>query len=142
MTSAQSAHGGLHRTATRWLVVVLLAIAVIGLAGQVLRSEPSAVAQSSAGEGDSPVLAVAGQISGETYGLYLFDRRSRIITMYEWVPATRKLRLLAARNTTYDQQLDEYNTEPPPSEIQKLVQQGERLGVQAGSEAAPSAAGE
>jgi hypothetical protein len=35
---------------------------------------------------------------------------------------------MAARNYKFDVQLDEYNTEPLPREIQKLVQQHKRLG--------------
>ena len=47
--------------------------------------------------------------------------------MYQWQAGARKLRLLAARNCTFDLQLDEYNTEPSPNEIQNLVRQGRTL---------------
>ena len=73
-------------------------------------------------------LAVAGQVADESYGVYLIDLEKGIITLYQWVPKTRTLRLVAARNCTYDLQLDEYNTEPPPKEIQSLVRETERLG--------------
>ena len=49
------------------------------------------------------------------------------ICVYEWVPQTRKLRLMAARTYLFDRQLDEYNTELSPKEIKKLVAQQQRL---------------
>jgi hypothetical protein len=35
---------------------------------------------------------------------------------------------MASRTYLFDVRLDEYNTEPPPSEIKKLVEQQKRLG--------------
>ncbi len=75
-------------------------------------------------------LVIAGKLTDKTYGMYLLDTDSGIIAVYQWLPGGRntgKLRLLAARNTTYDLQLDEYNTEPSPREIQSLVGQGKRI---------------
>jgi len=128
MSERQPEQGGSHYHVTRWLAVAMLAVVAAALLAAVLTTSPTAVAQAPGAAEDEGMLAVAGQISGETYGLYLIDRRSGVITMYEWQPTTRKLRLLAARNITFDLQLDEYNTEPSPSEIQSLVRLGQRLG--------------
>jgi hypothetical protein len=80
-------------------------------------------------------VAVVGPVSSETYGVYLIDADSGAMAVYEWVAAQKTLRLLAARNVNFDLQLDEYNTSPPPREIQELIQQHRRLG-----EAAPASA--
>lgn len=79
-----------------------------------------------AGGGTSPgagTLVVAGQITRDTYGLYLVDPPSSRICVYLWVPGgpSGKLKLVAARNYTYDLQLNEYNTELLPGEIKKIV---------------------
>ncbi len=73
------------------------------------------------------LLAVTGKISRDQYGLYLLDLESRTICVYQWLSNSRKLRLVAARNYTYDRQLDNYNTEPPPREIRDLVEKARRL---------------
>jgi len=75
------------------------------------------------------VLADAGRIAADTYGLYLIDRDEGIIVVYQWVPGKPgRLKLVAARNCTFDLELDEYNTEPSPGEIRALVREGKRLG--------------
>jgi hypothetical protein len=86
----------------------------------------AAPARASAARGRG-VLAVAGQITADTYGLYLVDLDSRKICAYQWRPSTRKLRLLAVRNYTFDLKLDEYNTEKLPREIKKLVAESKPL---------------
>ncbi len=125
--------GGLRlpRTALRWLIVILLAGVCAALLSELLRGTPQASAQTTTAGRVGKYLAVAGQITAETYGLYILDLESGIITVYQWMPGSRstgKLRLLAARNVTFDLQLDEYNTEPSPNEIKDLVRQGRRLG--------------
>lgn len=76
---------------------------------------------------DGRVLVVAGQVTRDTYGLYLVDLDNRTICIYQWLPGSRKLRLMAARTYTYDRELDEYNTEPSPREIRDLVRKARRL---------------
>jgi len=79
----------------------------------------------SAGAGGAFI--VAGQITPDTYGLYLVDTQHATIALYEYQPSSRKLRLLAARTYMFDVQLDEYNTELSPREVKKLVAQQKRL---------------
>jgi len=120
-------------------VVVSLACCAVGLgllvginvstAQEVVA--PSVIATDSAASpaaGNGRVFAVAGQLTKDTYGLYLVDLDNATICMYEWIPQTRKLRLQAARTYLYDSQLDEYNTEISPREVRKLVWQQKRLG--------------
>lgn len=113
----------------RWLIVASLLAAAFGLAAQI--AAPVAVAQAPAAQqaAGGGVFAVSAQITSGTYGIYLVDPANGTMALYEWLPSPRqpKLRLLAARNYRFDLQLDEYNTEPSPREIQDLVSQARRL---------------
>ena len=73
------------------------------------------------------VFAIAGQITRDTYGLYLVDSRQGTVCVYQYLNAKRQLRLLAARTFVYDRQLDSYNTEPKPADIAKMVAEARRL---------------
>ena len=127
MEQNESSTFDLRRLRARWLIVGFLACAACLLGVEVVRSTPRATGQVTAAGEAGRMLAVAGQVTGDSYGLYLLDRENGIITLYQWLPNIRKLRLLAARNVTYDLQLDEYNTEPSPGEIQKLVRESRSL---------------
>jgi len=109
---------------TKWLLVVLLAVIaaclLVEVGASVSAADSGGTAAATSG-GAGPLFAVAGQISKDTYGLYLVDTQNATICLYEWLPQNRKLRLLAARSIRWDRQLQEYNTEIPPSEVEKLV---------------------
>ena len=116
----------------RWSLIVLLA----GLAGGLLT-----LLGGSATARDYPVttnasqkenvFVVAGQISDETYGLYLVDTEKQTICVYQYEPKDRKLEWRASRTYRFDVQMDAYNTaEPLPSEVQRLADQARRLGSQ------------
>jgi len=113
----------------RWLVVGLLAVIAAALliqagAGDASANRTPLAAGSAAGQS---LLVVAGQVTRDSYGLYLVDQENRTICVYQWLPTTRKLRLLAARTYAFDVKLDQYNTEPDPLEIKKLGEQARRL---------------
>jgi hypothetical protein len=108
------------------VAAVLLAVAVSSPAAESNGNNGSAAARNGSAAGGR-FFAVCGQIAQEAYGLYLFDTQNSTMSLYEWVPAERKLRLLAARNTEFDLRLDDYNTTPSPREIKALVEQHRRL---------------
>jgi hypothetical protein len=113
----------------RWVLVGLLAPLTIGLlveAGRQWTGTASAQSVQSGGDGKS-IFVVAGQISPQTYGLYLVDYEHKTVCVYEYLDNTRTLRLMAARTYAFDVQLDAYNTEPEPREIRRLVGQQKRL---------------
>ena len=111
----------------QWLIVALLGAIALLLAGGLATSPAPAQAQTGSAGAPSGVFAIAGQITHETYGLYLVDLRNDTICMYEYLGGERRLlRLMAARTFLFDRQLDAYNTEPPPADIQKLVQSARR----------------
>jgi len=113
----------------RWLVVGLLAVIAVTLLIQVGEGDAAADrAPLAAGSASSDsLLVVAGQVTRDSYGLYLVDQENRTICVYQWMATSRKLRLLAARTYSIDVKLDQYNTEPDPMEIKKLVDQARRL---------------
>ena len=127
-TGTQTTLGASH-SAGKWLIVILLSVIATCLLIEVGSSTLGAQgAQAGAGSGaKGGLFAVAGQITRETYGMYLVDAEKGTICVYQYVPTTRKLHLRAARNITFDLLLDAYNTELPPQEIKKLVEQHRRL---------------
>ena len=133
VTMPQRAQFGSSGGAAKWLIVILLSVIATCLVIEVGSGPSSAFA---ADEADATagaagrMLAVAGKVTPDTYGIYLVDLKNGTIAVYQYYKArTPQLRLLAVRNFTFDVQLDEYNTEPPPREIKKLVQQHKRLGA-------------
>ncbi|KKK73102.1 hypothetical protein LCGC14_2897200 [marine sediment metagenome] len=115
------------RKLCKWLVGCVLVLVASGLAVELLRTT-TAEAQVTSASQSNRMLAVAGQITPDTYGLYIVDLENSIITVYGLMPGKpRKFKLMAARNFAYDIQLDEYNTEPSPNEIKRLVLQGRSI---------------
>jgi hypothetical protein len=112
--------------AAKWLAVMLLGVIAAGLLLEAGFGTAPARAQVAA-RTPGHLIAVAGKVTSETYGLYLLDEKNGTISVYQYVPARRKLRLMAVRNFRFDVQLDEYNTEPPVREIKDLVQKHKRL---------------
>lgn len=118
-------------TAAQWLIVALLAAAAAMLGAEAIFSPTSAAAQTGWAGTTQPaggVFAIAGQITRDTYGLYLVDLRNDTICLYEYVAGRPgRLWLRAARTFVYDRQLDAYNTEPAPAEIAEMVSKARRL---------------
>ncbi len=110
----------------RWSLVALLAIIAASLLVTLGLGAASAQV-STPGGGNADVFVVAGQISRETYGLYLVDYKNSTICVYQYFPKSRKLRLMAARTYSFDVRLDDYNTDPSPQEIKKMVEDHKRL---------------
>ena len=109
-----------------WFWLAVLACAG-GLAVWQLGQTQPARAQAGAQPTPEGLLAVPAQITRDTYGLFLIDPEQRTICVYQYQAAARKLQLLASRTYRFDVQLDDWNSSPPPREIQDLVQQQRRL---------------
>ena len=122
---------GASRPAGKWVIVILLSVIAACLLIEVGMRAPRARAAEGSG-GKAGIFAVAGQITRDTYGIYLVDAERGTICLYEYVPSAHKLHLRAARNVTFDLRLDAYNTEPTPQEIKKLVEQHRRLKAKSG----------
>lgn len=114
----------------QWVIVVLLSVIATCLILEIGFGASSATAQVTS-VGGSDVLVVGGQITKDSYGLYLVDMKRQSLCVFQWLPGTRKLRLMAARTFKYDVQLDEYNADKPtPREVKRLVEQNRRLGAE------------
>ncbi len=68
------------------------------------------------------IMAVAGQVTKDTYGLFLIDLENRRMSVYQWLPDSRTLQLMACRNYTFDLKLDDYNTKPSPREMRDIAE--------------------
>ena len=126
--AAQGTNRAWPSAPAQWLIVVTLSMLVGALVAQLLLSAPAAEAQTGSA-GRSGTFAIAGQLTANTYGLYLVDTGNGTICLYEYVPAERRFWLRAARTFVQDLQLDAYNTKPPPKEIMEMVNQARRLKV-------------
>ncbi len=124
----QRRHHAGGSNAARWLVATMVAVAAAFVLAEICFSEPRGAIGSGAERQGRGMFAVAGRIDDNTYGLFIVDPENDTICVYKYLPGTtRTLRLVAARNFTYDVQLDDYNTAPAPREIKKLVEQHKRI---------------
>jgi len=120
-------HSGARGSAAKWLAVGLLAVIAACLLVELGAATSPARAQTGSGSDGKGLFVVAGQVTRDSYGLYLVDVANSTVCVYQYLPSTRKLRLMASRNFSFDRQLDDYNTEPSPRRIRELVQQHKRL---------------
>jgi len=113
----------------RWAAVAALSVVAGALAGQLVWSPAAGAAASAAtgAAGRGKIFAVAGQVSADSYGLYLVDPEKGTLCVYEYVARDRQLWLRAARTFEADMQLDSYNTMPPPKEVSKMAAEARRL---------------
>ena len=104
--------------------IVLLALGLLG------RSEsPSFLPAALAQQAPQPIAGGAGlflmpaQLSSSTWGCYVMDVDAQTLVAYQYYPGDRKLRLMAARDFSYDRFLKEFNTDDPsPSDVKNLVE--------------------
>jgi len=107
-----------------WLIVVLLAVNAVIL---LLRPGDNAAwaqpgqAAAAARADTSGVFVVPAQFDKDLWGAYLVDTRAGTIVVYLYSPNERRLKLTAARTFVYDRYLENYNTDPSPSEIAEII---------------------
>jgi len=115
-------------SAATWLIVILLSVIATCLVLEAGISVSSVQAQPASGGVETRgLIVVAGQVTPDSYGLYLVDPSNGTIAVYQYLPNIRKLRLVSARYFGYDVKLDEYNTEPSVREIRTDVEERQRL---------------
>ena len=102
-----------------------LAIGLLVEVGRSLADDPQLQQAPSSANGS--IVAITGQISRDTYGIYLVDLDNQTICVYQYLTSAKTLKLLATRTFAYDVQLDEYNTEPSPRQIRQMVTEHRRL---------------
>jgi hypothetical protein len=74
--------------------------------------------------GGAGVFIVPAQFAPNTFGCYLMDIDAQTLCAYQFFPADKQLRLIAARNFRWDRRLTEFNTDlPSPKEVQQMIEQ-------------------
>ena len=95
-----------RQTTVLWIIALLLA--VIATALLTRGSSPFSLPQA---HGDAPmagargIFAFTGQIDRNRFGLFMMDVDSSNVWCYEYLPGSRKLKLVAARSFLYDRYL-------------------------------------
>lgn len=110
-------------TTVLWIIAILLAI----IATTLIVGPGNGPAIQTA-MGDSPmagargIFAFTGQLDKNSYGLFMMDVDSSNVWCYQYVPGTRRLKLVAARSFLYDRYLEDYGgDEPSPEQIKELL---------------------
>ena len=72
--------------------------------------------------GGGNLYVIPGQFSERTYGCYVMDTDAQTLCVYRFDGAATTLRLIAARNFRHDRRLSDFNTQPPPKEVEVMVE--------------------
>jgi hypothetical protein len=104
---------------------------------------PAAYAQQMPIGGGAGVFIVPGQFSVNTWGCYLMDVDAQTLSAYQFYPADKTLRLIAARYFRYDRKLKNFNSpNPSPDEVSEMISREEddaRVKQQNNAPASPEA---
>ena len=114
-----------------WIIAICLAVIATAL---LLRpaigpfSVPTALADTPM-VGARGIFAFTGQIDTNRYGLFMMDVDTRNVWCYEYLPSTRKMRLVFARSFDFDRYLDDYNldNDTTPERIKKLLEERRKI---------------
>lgn len=123
--------------ALTWVIAAALVVIAVCLVMLVDRRSV-AHAQSVSHAGARGVFAFTGQLTKNTYGVFLVDVDTATVWCYEYVPGKPELRLVAGRTWTFDRYLKNFNAgSPSPEEIRELVEQQRALEIQSQMGTAP-----
>lgn len=117
-----------QRQTVLWVIAILLAI----IATALLTRGTNGPLGATPAMGDAPmagargIFAFTGQIDQNRYGLFMMDVDSSNVWCYEYLPGSRKLKLVAARSFLYDRYLENYQTDEPKPATVKLMLERER----------------
>lgn len=82
-----------------------------------------ALGQPTTSSGARGVFAFSGQLSKNTYGVYLVDVDAMTMWTYEYLPQKECLRLASARTWRYDRYLENHNVcDLPPEAVEKMIE--------------------
>ena len=109
-----------------WVIATALVVIAVSL---VVRSDgpglvPPALGQAVMSGGARGVFAFSGQLSKNTYGVYVVDVDAMTLWTYEYLPHKGCLRLAAARTWRYDRYLENHNIcDLPPDVVEQMVEE-------------------
>jgi hypothetical protein len=111
-----------QRQTVLWIIAILLAVIATCL---LTRSDLSFVKPAfgdSSIAGARGIFAFTGQLDKNRYGLFMMDVDNASVWCYEYLPGTRKLKLVAARSFNFDRYLEDYQTdEPSPEQVRIML---------------------
>ena len=111
-----------------WVIAVALVALAVGQfirpgAGGVPWPVEQAFGQPVSSGGARGVFAFTGQLSKNTFGVYVVDVDAMTLWAYEYLPQKSCLRLAAARTWRYDRYLENYNIcDLPPDAVEKMIE--------------------
>jgi len=102
---------------------VLAFQSIFGGPREVLRMDNAAFAQTVSSGGARGLFAFSGQLSKNSYGIYMVDVDAMTLWAYEYQPQKECLRLAAARTWRYDRYLENHNgCDLPPEAVEKMIE--------------------
>jgi hypothetical protein len=122
-----------------WVIAVALVVIATTL---VTRSDSRVVApafgQATSSAGLRGVFAFSGQLSKNSYGVFLVDVDAMTLWTYEYLPQKGCLRLAAARTWRYDRYLEDYNgCDLPPDVVEQMIADQRKYRLQSSEGQAP-----
>jgi hypothetical protein len=127
MHSDRNPTTAVHRPsrAVWWVIAISLAVIAVCMVTQSGDSVlPPAVAQATRQAGARGVFAFSGQLSDNSYGLFMVDVDAGTMWCYEYIQGKKKFRLAGARSWVFDRYLENQDFEgPTPDDVKKMVDQ-------------------
>ncbi len=114
----------------QWIIAVALVVIATSLVTREgsNRSGEAAFAQAVTSGGARGVFAFSGQLSKNTYGVYMVDVDAMTTWVYEYLPQKGCLRLAAGRSWRYDRYLENYNLcGVPPGDVEQMIEDQRRF---------------
>jgi hypothetical protein len=98
-----------------------------------------ALAQTGSSAGARGVFAFTGQLTKNTFGVFMVDVDTMTLWGYEYVPGKACLRLVGARTWRYDRYLENHNIcDLPPDAVEQMIEEQRKYRLEnAGEDAVP-----
>ena len=109
-----------------WLIAGSLLTIAVSFVTQRGVPDLSGVAfgQPTTSAGARGVFAFSGQLTKNTYGVYVVDTDTATMWMYEYMGAKGCLRLAAARSWRFDRYLENHNScDLPPETVEQMIEE-------------------
>jgi len=120
------------------LSVAMTLLAVALLTGPEGSGSENAFAQLPTSAGARGVFAFSGQLTKNTYGIFMVDVDTMTLWAYEYVPNRDCMRLVAARTWRYDRYLENFNgCDLPPERVEEMIEQQRRDRIQMSEQQMP-----
>ena len=127
MPEARSSKAVLYALWANAAMLALLALALFNRSGGDINLAQKAYGQAPGIAGGAGVYIMPGQLAERTWGCFLLDVDSQTLTAYEYKPGPpSRLVLAAGRTYKQDRKLTNFNTTPPPAEIQQIIEREQK----------------